>query len=372
LKRSELRLKSITIENFRNHKLLEFEPNDRITNIFGTNGSGKTTILEAIHYCALTRGFSGNGDKECLKFGEEMFTIRSSFESDQGKEIKVVVVYSQQQEKRIQVNDQEVHIFSKHIGTIPCVIFTPKELVIITGGPAERRRFMDTAICQYNRKYLSDLLQYRRVLQQRNALLNSYTEPSKIETSLEILTEQLIANAVEIVKERERFIDSFSLMLKDVYRWKPSEKNHEIVYQSSILKGEKNLTKEEMRSHLRVRYTVLKKQEILKRQTLTGPHRDDIEMSFDGKEMKKYASQGQQRAFLIAMKMTMHAYLYEKSGEKPVTLLDDLFSELDEKVSSEMIETLSSTGQIIITSTGKRENITGFSIDEYIKKGEQR
>jgi len=279
-----LRLKSISIENFRNHRHLEFEPGKSITNIYGSNGSGKTTILEAIHYCALTRGFSGNSDRECLMFGQELFTIRSSFESDQGGETKVVVACAPQKEKRILVNDQELQIFSKHIGHIPCVTFTPRELVIVTGGPAERRRFIDTAICQYDRKYLSDLLLYRRILQQRNALLASYDDPAKVDTALEVLTDQLVTHAVEIVAAREQFISSFSVMLDEVYRWHPEGARSEITYHSSLLHGETQLSKEEMQALFRRRYSAIKKQEMLRRQTLAGPHRDDLQLHLNGRE----------------------------------------------------------------------------------------
>ncbi|NTW53328.1 MAG: DNA replication and repair protein RecF [Chlorobaculum sp.] len=360
-----MRLKSISIENFRNHKQLEFEPGQRITNIHGCNGSGKTTILEAINYCALTRGFSGNSDREYLKFGEEMFTIRSLFESDNGVEIKVMVAYSPQKEKRILVNDQEIQTFSKHIGLIPCVTFTPKELFIITGAPSERRRFMDTAICQYDRKYLSDLMHYRRALQQRNALLASFENQVTDETSFEVLTDQLVTHAVEIVMARERFIGSFSVLLEKVYRWHPEGADIAITYQSSIHPAEDHLSREKMQAIFREQYRAIKKQELLRRQTLMGPHREDLQFYINGKEIRKYASQGQQRAFLVALKMTMHTYLFEHAEEMPVTLLDDLFSELDAKVSGIMLETLASKGQVIITSTEKREgnDITLFSID---------
>jgi DNA replication and repair protein RecF len=365
-----LRLRTISIANFRNHKYLEFEPGHSITNIHGCNGSGKTTILEAVHYCALTRGFNTNSDREYLMFGEEMFTLRSLFESDQGVNTQVVVAYTPQKEKRIVVNEQELQTFSRHIGHIPCVTFTPREMVIITGGPSERRRFIDTAICQYDRKYLSDLMQYRRVLQQRNALLASYDEPSSIETSMEVLTEQLVQLAVEIVMARERFISNFSRMLENVYRWLPEGAHSAITYHSSLLHGERFLSKEDMHQLFTEKYRAIKRQEFDRRQTFTGPHRDDLQLFLDGREIRKYASQGQQRAFLVAMKITMHGYLNEYSREMPITLLDDLFSELDDNVSGIMLETLSSKGQVIITSTSKREGdgIKSFSIDEYMKK----
>lgn len=365
-----MRLRAISIANFRNHKYLEFEPGHSITNINGCNGSGKTTILEAIYYCALTRGFNGNSDRECLMFGEEMFTIRSDFESDHGVITQVTVTYTPQKEKRIAVNEQELQTFSRHIGHIPCVAFTPREMVIINGGPAERRRFIDTAICQYDRKYLSDLMQYRRVLQQRNALLAKYDEPSSIETSMEVLTEQLIPLAVEIVMARERFITNFSRMLEDVYRWLPEGVHSSITYHSSLLHGEKSLSKEDMKRLFTEKYRSIKRQEIVRRQTFAGPHRDDIQIFLDGREIRKYASQGQQKAFLVAMKITMLEYLKEYSQEMPITILDDLFSELDDNVTGIMLETLSSKGQVFITSTIKRdgENIDYFSVDEYRKK----
>lgn len=365
-----MRLNSIKIVNFRNHTILEFEPGRSVTNIYGRNGSGKTSILEAIHYCALTKGFSGNSDREYLKFGEELFTIRSSFSSDQGIAINVSVAYEPKREKRILVNDQELQTFSSHIGTIPCVTFTPRELVIINGAPAERRRFMDTAICQYDRKYLSDLLLYRRILQQRNALLSSDQDYRFINAALGVLTEQLVAVAAEIVLLRQRFIDRFVAMLGDVYRWIPEGAEPSILYHCSLGKYDTVMDKEAIKQVFRKRFETLKLQEIQRRQTLSGPHRDDLYFYLNGREIRKYASQGQQRAFLIAIKMTLQGYLFETSGEMPITLLDDLFSELDDEVSESMVETLATRGQVMITSTTKKcgRDISYFSVDDYKKK----
>lgn len=367
-----MRLDSISIANFRNHTLLEFEPGHSVTNIYGRNGSGKTSILEAIHYCALTKGFSGNNDREYLKFGEELFTIRSSFTNNQGIATKVSVAYSPKREKRILVNEQELQTFSSHIGTIPCVTFTPREMVIINGAPAERRRFIDTAICQYDRKYLSDLLLYRRVLQQRNALLSSEQDPHFIDSALDVLTEQLVATATEIVLARKRFIEHFVSMLGDVYRWIPEGAEPSIFYQSSLGHHENLHEKEKLQQVFRDRFETLKQQELQRKQTLAGPHRDDLQFYLNKREIRKYASQGQQRAFLVAMKMTLQGYLYEASGEIPITLLDDLFSELDDVVSGTMVETLATKGQVIITSTGKKagKGINYFSVDDY-KNSEQ-
>lgn len=361
-----MRLDSIRIQNFRNHRLLEFEPGRSVTNIYGNNGSGKTSILESVHYCALTKSFNGTSDRDCLKFGEEMFSLRSVFVSDQEKKTNVFVAFSSQKEKRILVNDQELQVFSAHIGTIPCVTFTPREMVIITGSPAERRRFADMAICQYDRKYLSDLMQYKRVLQQRNALLSSAWKNVNNEAALEALTEQIVVSGSEIIHARKRFIEQFGAILQDVYRWMPEGKKASIEYTGAHGSADEQMTKEELRNSIRDIYKSLIKKELERGLTLAGPHRDDLHFFLDGKDIRKYASQGQQRAFLVALKMTMHEYLYQNSGEKPISLLDDLFSELDDNVSAIMIETLSTKGQVIITSTNKKNGyaIKNIPIDD--------
>ncbi len=360
-----MRLDSISITNFRNHALLEFEPGHSVTNIYGRNGSGKTSILEAIHYCALTKGFWGNNDREYLKFGEELFTIRSSFTNDQGISTTVSVAWTPKRDKRILVNEQELQTFSSHIGAIPCVTFAPREMVIINGAPAERRRFMDTAICQYDRKYLSDLLLYRRIVQQRNALLSSGKDSRFIDSALDILTDQLVAVATDIVLSRKQFMDRFIAMLGAAYRWIPEGVEPSILYHCSLAHHDYLLEKDTINQAFKERFRTLRQQEIQRRQTLAGPHRDDLQFYLDGRDIRKYASQGQQRAFLVAMKMTLQLYLYEMSGEMPITLLDDLFSELDDVVSSTMVETLATKGQVIITSTKRQEGdgITYYYLD---------
>lgn len=360
-----MRLESITLSQFRNHDFLEFEPGRFITNIYGLNGSGKTSILESIHYCALTKGFTGNSDHDCLMFGKNEFTLRSDFSNDTGKHSSIVVAFRVPKDKRILVNDQEPNTFSEHIGTIPCVTFTPKELVIITGSPSERRRFIDSAICQHDKKYLYDLLQYKKILQQRNALLSIYHGSLSDQYSLDVLTDQIVNYAVEIVITREQFTRRFSNIFNIVCKWLPENRKPEILYLSNLEKGVKINNKEEKKKFFKRRYEDAFKLEIARKQTITGPHRDDLLLLLDQKEVKKYSSQGQQRAFLVAMKMSMHEYLQEYSGETPITLLDDLFSELDEKVTEQMIQSISTKSQIIITSTKKREGqgITNFHLD---------
>lgn len=360
-----MRLESARIANFRNHGLLEFEPGPGITVIHGRNGTGKTSILEAVHYCALTRGFAGSSDRECLAFGSDQFSIRASFSSDRGTSSEVRVSFTQEKEKQIFVNEQEVTLFSRHIGSIPCVTFTPPELSIVTGAPAERRRFLDSAICQYDRRYLDDLMQYRRILQQRNALLASGMVSSS-DQALDIWTGQLALQAASIVMARMDFVSRFSVQFRKIYALFSGEQVPSIDYNCSLGKCGPDIRKEELAAQFLDRYEELRSSELMRRQTLAGPHRDDMRFCTDGHEIRKYASQGQQRSFLIAMKLALHKYLSEAEGELPVTLFDDLFSELDEDVSEMIIDSLSAYGQVIITSTVEKrgEGITLFSIDQ--------
>ena len=360
-----MRLESIRIANFRNHQLLEFGPGPSITVIHGRNGSGKTTILEAVHYCALTRGFSGSSDRECLAFGTDHFTIRASFVNDRNFRTEVRVAYSPDNEKQLFVNEQELDSFSRHVGAIPCVTFTPAELAVISGGPSERRRFIDSAICQHDRKYLADMIQYKRVLQQRNALLVMGIDAPSSMAAFDIWTDQMAAISATIIIGRLEFLKRFGELFAQVYSWFPAHLEPEMRYQSSFGNFDNRAGADDLAELFRNRYRNLKHQEIQRRQTLAGPHRDDLILLNDGHETRRFSSQGEQRSYLIAMKMALRSYLLDMTGESPIILFDDLFSELDPVIEEMIIDSLSSYGQVLITSTEefKRKEIENYSIE---------
>lgn len=352
-----MRLDSIRIKNFRNHTDLEFEPGPSITVIHGRNGTGKTSILEAVHYCAMTRGLAGSTDRECLAFGSDQFQINAGFTSDHGTRSAVKVAYTPEKEKQIFVNDQEITSFSRHIGAIPCVTFTPQELSIVTGSPAERRKFLDTAICQYDRRYLSDLIQYRRILQQRNALLAHAGWQNDQQAGLDIWTEQLAVHAASIVVARSAFLARFMEYFKVFYGRINDGVSGEIFYHYSLGDGGKCEDKECLVDSFLQRYRDLRTQEIQRKQTLAGPHRDDLKLYAEGMDVRKYSSQGQQRSYLISMKLALRQFLQETNGEQPLTLLDDLFSELDEQIARQVLEALAGCGQVLVTSTHEKKGM---------------
>ncbi len=347
-------LEETHIVNFRKHHDLTYVPSQGVNLVYGPNGSGKTNILEAIHYCSLAKGMNRSLDKECLKFDADYFLLKSRFTDKSGRETAVKVTYEKSREKKIVVNNEELKKFSGIIGKIPCVTFTPYDLGIVNGSPQERRRFIDTALSQSYRTYLDNILQYRRVLQQRNALLAHYAEDRQITTSFDIWTEKLAHLGASIIQERLSFIDRLENVVKPLYTELGLEEIPGFRYHPSSGRITGGMSKEDIEASILNRFDDIAAQEIVRQQTLIGPHRDDMIFTVNGIDARKYASQGQIRTFLIALKLALQRMIGEIIEESPVFLLDDLFSELDENRIDRILHILEGSGQSIITTTEKR------------------
>jgi len=351
LTRGFLRLRSIQFENFRNHRSFSFEPEDGINLIYGQNGSGKTSILEGIHYCALTKGFVSAADGECLSFSAGYFLLTALFESSSGIETAVRLSYTKESGKKLQIDGNELKPFSLHIGSIPCISFSPPEIVIVSGPPGERRRFLDNAVCQSDRRYLDNLLIYRRLLQQRNALLQQLSQsPGKDRSMLQLWSENLASSAASVTAGRVRFLAEFHPFVELLHRDLSGGQMPSIEYRSTIGRLLEPVPESELRERFLQRFQENEQQEILRGQTLSGPHRDELIFLSDGRESKRYSSQGQQRTFLISLKLALFQYFNEKIGETPICLLDDIFSELDGKRTAAVLDILEGCGQTLISS----------------------
>ncbi len=347
-----MRLQQIKLVNFRKHPDLTFVPSDGINLLYGPNGSGKTNILEAVHYCALSKGLNRSLDRECLMFTADYFLLQSRFVDERDIEITVKVNYAKTSDKKIFVNSEELKKYSGLIGRVPCITFSPMELAVVNGSPQERRRFMDNALSQTNKRYLEDLLQYRRVLQQRNTLLATASEHTG---NLDVWTEKLSILAGSIISPRLAFIRHIRDYFMPLYEELGLGEVPGFSYRSSVGKQVSEMTEEEITGIMMQRFREIGSQEMYRKQTLVGPHRDDIIFRLNDVEVKKYASQGQLRTFLIAMKLALHQFVHEVTGEKPLFLLDDLFSELDRRRVERVLELLEGSGQSIITATDKQE-----------------
>ena len=369
-----MKLQSLLYKNFRNHRFLTFQPNDGITVIFGKNGSGKTSLLEGVHYCALTKGWIGANDSECVSFLSDFFSLDGSFLTDKESLVNVKIVCTKEKEKQIIVNNSEIKNFSRHIGRIPCITFSPSEMVIVNGSPTERRRFIDNAISQTNKKYLDDLLAYRRVLLQRNALLVQLFDQNRLpDDMLSLWTEHLSIHAASIVYARLQFIAAFKEQFRALYSQFSVDEEPDILYSCTVGNIQKETSLDILFSLFLEKYKQTERQEIFRSQTLTGPHRDDLLFFLNKKEIKKYASQGQMRTFLIGLKLAQHQFIFQLLGEKPICLLDDIFSELDATRIDHIFTLLETFGQTIITSTETKghRNITSLPIESLTNNWEK-
>jgi len=352
-----LRLLTIHIQNFRRHTDLLLELSDGVNLLYGRNGAGKTNFLEAIHYAALTKSFLNASDAECLKFGTSHFEIDALWQSDRGLDASVRVYFSNEEGKTVFINRSPLDSFSKIVGEFPCVSLSPFDIALVQGAPQERRRFLDSSISQTNKAYLEDLLAYRRLLNQRNRLLSDMknNRQKAHDEQLAVWTETFAMLVASIIVRRLKFVSEFSDVLQKAYqRFHSFDETPTLRYESDVSVSE-IATKEEILSEVRLKLARLEDEEIRRGITLLGTHRDDLSFYINDISVKKFASQGQQKTFVICLKLAQHFYIQSILNEKPIFLLDDVFSELDRNRADDLIELLKPMGQSVITTTEKKQ-----------------
>ncbi|MFH5881425.1 DNA replication/repair protein RecF [Liberiplasma polymorphum] len=329
----QLELSSFRIYNTLN---LEFHPNLNI--IIGDNAQGKTSILEAIHLLGLTKSHKLSKDEDIIQKGAEYAKI-SALCDFKDKKTQLNMVLSKGG-KKVKYNRIEMTKLSDYIGLLNVVMFSPEDLDLIKGAPLERRRFLDLEIGQLSKNYINDLTHYRRLLKERNDVLKGISLKKFDHITLEVITDQLIHYAEKIVTKRKTFIESLNNHLTETIPLISEEDPVvKIVYEPSI---EKDFKK------------ALEKKEpidILTGSTSLGPHRDDYGFYYDDDVVKNFASQGQIRTIVLALKLAVTEMIFAKRGHYPIVLLDDVFSELDYKRQESIIYKLNKNAQIFITTT---------------------
>lgn len=345
-------IKSISLLNYRNYDAAEVNFSPNINLIYGLNAQGKTNFLEAIFLLCLSRSFRQAKNSELLNKEANTFTINGIFKNDNESEKKIVVHYIRDGKKEISINKKKINSHSKIIGHFPIVVMAPDEFRITSGGPAERRRFLDILLSQVSLTYLADLQEYNRILKQRNILLKKMRE-SKFadEASLEAWTENLIKAGSRIIDFRLSFINAFSKTLNSIFKRFEKNAEVELTLESTVQYNKEGKTQDLFRDTLQA----LRKKERVLGTTYAGPHRDDLLFTINGMDVRKYGSRGQQKSLLISLKIAEYNYLLQKKEERPLLLLDDCYSELDEIREKSAFESVHGLGQIILTSP--RENI---------------
>jgi len=338
-------LKNITLLNFKNYCDADLQFSDTVNVFTGNNGSGKTNMLDAIHYLCLCKSYFNPIDGQQIKTGEDLFMIQGDFDRNE-KNDKITCGVKRNQKKQFKRNKKEYEKLADHIGLFPVVMVSPYDVNLIMEGSEERRKFIDNVISQTDSHYLDQLIAYNRILLNRNAFLKQIAVTRKYDpTLLEILDEQLVIAGNKIFAIRKAFMDEFIPLFNEYYLYLTENKETVALnYQSQLL----DMPFDEL-----LRKSV-EKDRVLER-TTTGIHKDELAFVISDMPLKKFGSQGQQKSFLIALKLAQYAYLAKNKGFKPLLLLDDIFDKLDDHRVQKLMQMVSHQdfGQIFITDTGK-------------------
>lgn len=339
-------LQQLSVINFKNYPEAELSFIDGINAFTGNNGAGKTNLLDAMHYLSLCKSYFNPIDSQQIRQGADFFMINGVFFRDSQRET-VACGVKRNQKKQFKRNKKEYTRLADHIGLFPLVMVSPYDISIIIEGSEERRRFVDNVISQTDNCYLDELITYNKVLENRNALLKNISQTGRYDPGLlEILDEQLVVSGNKIFEKRRAFMEAFTIIFNEHYSFLSEDAELvQLTYESQLLHADF--------ASLLIKST--DKDRVLER-TTTGIHRDDLLFTIHQMPMKKFGSQGQQKLFLIALKLAQYTFLYQQKGFKPLLLLDDIFDKLDERRITKLMEMVSNHdfGQVFITDTSAR------------------
>ncbi len=336
-----MKITRVTLKNFRSYPVAEVELGGGVNVFTGSNAQGKTNLLEAVYLTAVGRSMRTPRDRELIRWGETRARVKVEAEGVTGKR-KVEIVLSDKENKRVAVGGAQVTKLGELMGVITVVLFSPDETAVIKDGPAERRRFADIAICQISRAYFYLLSRYNKTLAQRNKLIKSRADGD----TLDVWDEQLARAGAKLIRTRKGFFRRISPLAAAAHEFLTDGKESLTVSYES-LDGE---TDDELYKNLLERLRRDRDRDLMQGFTHSGPQTDDFAAVIGGADVRKFGSQGQQRTAALALKLAQLDLMEEETGESPVLLLDDVFSELDPARQKKLIERLSRC-QTIITAT---------------------
>lgn len=372
-----MKVSSVHLQHFRNHGNSKANFLPGINALLGKNGQGKTNIIEALSFLSLTKSFYAAGDQVVLQIGERSFEVTGEFTADTGSAHHVTVRYEADPgEKIFAVNNVRPESLSSVIGSFPLVLLSPEKSAITFGGPSERRRFLDLVLSQMSREYLTSVLEYRRVLRQRNILLASDQTTARGQV-LDSWNEALVRHGSRVICRRKEFVKEFAAYVSVAYEHLTRADEKPGMTYSTVSGVEEGDTPESVEKCMRQELDERNAEELRRRLTLVGPHRDELKLVLNGLNVQKYASQGQHKTLLVALKVAEFRYMQERLNETPMLLLDDVFSELDDERSRCLIEMASVLGQTIITATDESVfrgavNWSGTNRRLYVENGTVR
>ena len=338
-------LKKISIINYKNIVDKEYNLDPKINCFVGNNGVGKTNILDSIYHLALGKSYFNLRNDQLINKNEDFMVIDGLFDLN-GKKENIICSIKRGDKKNLKRNGKTYKKFSNHIGLIPVVLISPYDNDLINEGSSERRKFIDSIISQNNKEYLINLIAYSRVIQNRNSLLKQYNKSVDFDLdTIKIYDDQIIKLSEPIFMARKNFFNDFKDLVIEKYdQISENQEKISIEYKSDLFDSEiKNLIKNSFQKDVILQYTS------------TGVHKDDFIFNLDGSRIKKFGSQGQQKSFLIALKLAQFEYLKNKTGNSPILLLDDIFDKLDLLRVKKIVEIVNSTnfGQLFLSDTDR-------------------
>jgi len=338
-------LKKISIINYKNILDKEYELDPKINCFVGDNGVGKTNILDAVYHLSMGKSYFNVKNDQLINRGKDYMLVDGVFELNNKNE-SIVFSLKIGEKKVLKRNGKPYKKFSNHIGLIPVVLISPYDNDLINEGSSERRKFIDSIISQNDKEYLINLIAYTRVIQNRNKLLKQYNRSVDFDLdTIKVYDDQIYKLSEPIFKARDKFIKEFTPLVLEKYKHISDDKEKiSIEYKSDLINNHiENLIKDSFQKDVILQYTSV------------GLHKDDFVFNIDENRIKRFGSQGQQKSFLIALKLAQFDYLKNETGNSPILLMDDVFDKLDLMRVKRIVEIVNSTnfGQLFLSDTDK-------------------
>ena len=353
-------IEALDLQNYRNYELLgmTFSPQTNI--LYGDNAQGKTNILEAIYVAGTTKSHRAGKDREIIAFDSDEAHIKMLVRRHNISH-RIDMHLKKAKAKGVAIDGIPIKRAVDLLGIINIVFFSPEDLNIIKSGPAERRRFMDMELCQLDKIYVHNLVNYNKVLLQRNKLLKDIAFNPSLADTLDVWDEQLVSYGLELIKIRQRFVENLNGIIYDIHnRLSGNKEQLKLVYEPDVTEAD-----------FKTKLASSRDRDITQKTTGYGPHRDDMNFLLGDMDVRKYGSQGQQRTCALSLKLSEIELVKSITGDTPVLLLDDVFSELDANRQNYLLDSISDV-QTIVTCTGLDEFINNrFHLDKvfYVTNG---
>ncbi len=352
-------LEHLSLCNYRNYRGLDLDLSPGLNLVCGNNAQGKTNLLEAIYYLGTLKSFRVRSEAELASWGENSAGIEASFRSSDSRRCKLEIRWAKdgqrRWERRIKRNGVAVTNLADILSEVPLVLFIPQDLALVQGSPEMRRRYLDILLCKTSKAYFYALVRYQQIVRQRNGWW--HRGDFRRWSELEVWDEQFALLAAQIVAQRQMAINRLSELVSRVFSDLAEEPlSLRMEYRSSVGSDSES-----------IRRSLIDKrsEEMIRRVTLLGPHRDDVALSMGGRAFKLCASQGQHRSAALALRLAEATFMGESSGEKAIILLDDCFSELDKGRCQRLFDYLGAMGQVVVTSVVPLEYNGATTVVEY-------